>query len=308
MGDPTVMVAVGIFLRRFGAAILILLAILVVGLLATAIAVPFLNADYYAREAETVTLNPGNANTSSAQKIQVRLVLHRLLPEENEVEASIAVEGNRSNLPASLRNVDNCLLLVFGDRLREAGGQMALPVSCQAPTYPGYVTSGFNSETARFALPAYPSVSSYPFDDWKVLPWVKLLATDGSTVDVQYDAVKALSGKRLRISGDKDNWELSLRRPSLEVALVITCGGIFFVLALLIAAKLFSRAVVLSGLQEILAVAGYIVAAAGLRDLLGVSRVGGVSAWEVLVIGVPIAVLAIGVAVSTLRGARQPRR
>ena len=73
-------------------------------------------------------------------------------------------------------------------------------------------------------------------------------------------------------------------------------------LTLIIAAKLFVSSPPLSGLQEILAIAGYLVGAVGFRGLLGVSRTAGGSTLEVLTFGVPFLVLAIGLVASAVRG------
>jgi hypothetical protein len=48
---------------------------------------------------------------------EVRLILHRVLPDENAIEASLVVRWFYSRLPKELQGRDRCMEIVFGNRM-----------------------------------------------------------------------------------------------------------------------------------------------------------------------------------------------
>ena len=98
--------------------------------------------------------------------------------------------------------------------------------------------------------------------------------------------------------------DISLTRSPTEKALVVSTSLVFLFLSAVLAYSLFSNPG-LKTIDELLGVGGYLVAAAGFREVLGISRAAGTSALEIGVIGLPVLVLSLGVAVSIVRGRRQ---
>src|SRR5207249_4889490 len=78
--------------------------------------------------------------------------------------------------------------------------------------------------------------------------------------------------------------EITLTRTSTEKIFVLLGGLVFLALSFVIFITLV-KSTVLKRFEELLAIAGYLVAATGFRDLLGISREAGVSAFEVIVLG-----------------------
>jgi len=104
--------------------------------------------------------------------------------------------------------------------------------------------------------------------------------------------------------GRNGNVEIRLTRTPVERVYIIAASAIFFLLSLLVAVTLFSSPTGLTSVQEVVSVAGFLVAAAGFRELLGLSQIRGTTILEILIVGVPLVILAVGVASSVLRAWR----
>jgi hypothetical protein len=91
----------------------------------------------------------------------------------------------------------------------------------------------------------------------------------------------------------------------MERAFVLLGGVIFVLLSVAVAILLFRNDDGLESWEELLAFAGYLIGAVGFREVLGVSRVAGVSAFEVAVFGAPMMVLATGMMVGFWRNFRR---
>jgi hypothetical protein len=140
-----------------------------------------------------------------------------------------------------------------------------------------------------------------------IRPLIELWTNGEYTSNFHLEIQKALRGRLLGLSDDTIT-TIRLTRTPTEKALVLTGSVVFLFLAGLLAFALFHARHGLTTLEELLAVGGYLVAAAGFRELLGVSRASGASALEVAVIGIPLLALALGIAVSFIRGRRYSRQ
>ena len=92
---------------------LLIFGALMVGILLAAVAVPVLNMDFYGRTNETKTLKNETADSGAPE---IRLVIRRLLPEENAVEASVQILWRYDRLPIELKDKENCLTVAVIDR------------------------------------------------------------------------------------------------------------------------------------------------------------------------------------------------
>lgn len=156
-------------------------------------------------------------------------------------------------------------------------------------------------QSKRFFLPALPSIGGFPFDDLYIRPIVDVSRNGNYTPHFRLDVQKALPGRILEVTGDNIP-EIRLTRSPTEKAIVITSSLIFLFLSGILAYSLLAMGQGLSILQDLLAVGGYLVAAAGFREILGVSRSSGATALEVVVIGIPLLLLMIVVGLTFIRG------
>jgi hypothetical protein len=256
-----------------------------------------LNQDFHTRSPQVITLRAEEGAERS--DLKVRVVVHRLLVEENAVEVSLVVEARYGSLPKEVKDETPCLTLVYADGFEPDTVSKTLDITCRRFEVPGKsIGEVMSAETPRFMLSAAPSVGAYPFDDWEFIPVVSLLARANWPAAAVYSVERRVPGKELRVTGDASNWQIHLRRPFAERALVLAVGIAFLALTLLIASKLFARDGSSSGTQDLLALAGFVVAIASLRDMLGVSRATGVSTWEIVVIGIPMIALCVGMSYS----------
>jgi hypothetical protein len=263
-----------------------------------------LNEDLRGRATEIVSV-PGVRVKSQGKSALVRLVVHRISPEENVVDASLIliVDGDQplmTEVAAGKRKI-------FAE-IRDASTIAPVELHSQVSLDAAAFRSGFSSaavESEHFSLPASPSVNSYPFDDVQLFAIVSLYTDDREFVPFDVEVQRATPGRRLIATGHDGNLRITLTRTSIEKIYLLTAATIFFVLSIIVAAGLFLSQEGLSSLQELVAIAGYLVAAAGFRDLLGVSRLPSTSILEILILGIPLLALSLGVAVSMFRSRRQ---
>lgn len=266
--------------------------------------VGILNADWYGRETETQQVS-GPAFAADETAPVVRLELHRIVSDTNSVEASVVlvVEG-RSPIGEEVKSGATTLTA----EVRDASSLEPVAINVHTIVDKAAFQAGWSdaaSRSAVFTLPAYTSGVPYPFDDVRVRPFLNV--TDDKMMGVRTSAEiqKAFPGREMVVHLQGGIPEIRLSRTTTEVAYILTTGLIFFALSVAIALRLFSATSALTGVQELIAVASYLVAAAGFRDLLGLSRLAGTSVFEILILGVPLVLLAIGVAVSSLRTRRE---
>ena len=84
--------------------------------------------------------------------------------------------------------------------------------------------------------------------------------------------------------------------------LVYISSAIFLILTFIITYSLIRRKKRLNSVEELIMVAGYLLAIAGFREILGISRQFGTSSLEIIVILVPLIVLTIGIGYSYFKG------
>jgi hypothetical protein len=283
------------------AAVLALAALILTSLLIVGI----LNNELYGRISETEHVptfkdaNPGMPT--------IRVVLHHILPEENGVESSIiVVVADDDKLAAPIREGKCVLTAEIHD------GTTLAPVALGRETVfgPTAFKSGWSAaavESEVFTLPADSSVGTYPFDDIRLRPMLWLRCHEGGLEFFNLEVQKAFAGRELRVSGKEGIAEITLSRTAVEKAYILTTACIVFVLSMAVAVALLVASSGLTIIQELIAVASYILAAAGARELLGLSRLQGTSVLEIFVVGVPLLLLTVGAIMSIVRTLRRLR-
>ena len=270
------------------------------------LAVSILNADLYGRSTELRTVYgwPGFSKQPQSPEIKVRLVIHRLLPDENAAELSLISEMNPSELAKLSLQLDKTLTISAhdGSALQpfDLGGSIVIPVDPQK-----YKSSTIESE--RFRLPTLSSVAGFPFDDIQFYVPVYVKGSNGLDYGFQLEIQKAFPGRILETDLKSGSTPLVvLRRSPLEKGLVIASSLIFLIVCGLVVAKLFASSKGFTGLEQVLAFAGFLIACGEFRSFLDVPKTSGTSALEILVFVLPMSMLAIGFAWTTLRGSTEP--
>lgn len=292
------------FPRRLAAFGLVALSI-GAGLLVMFASVAVINYDLYGRLTETNAVKtPVDPLASGESAPTLRVILHRILPDENGVEASLViildghdelterVRAGKEHLTASVRD---------GYAVDSMGLAHYLTLDSTA-AYPQFVPMAVRSE--RFVLPSLPSLNGFPFDDISVRPYLEVRQSDGSSIRFRTEIEKALPGRILSTGVTGGIADATLTRSPTEKIIVLLGSIVFLSISTVVTIGLFR--VRLSTLEEIVAVAGYLLAAAGVRDLLGISRASGTSALEVIVVGLPLVLLGLGIGISVIRGRLPP--
>lgn len=272
---------------------------------------PILNSDLYGRLTETKLAAGVNKSAPNLGELPtVRLILHKLPTDENAVEASmvfIVEDKLREAITNGQAKVS--VTLTDGSSVEPYGLLRRMEIDASTlKANAGMTQTAVQSE--RFSIPSYPTVDGYPFDDVMIRPiiWVQVNAPFDFRFNNYYklEIEKALPGRIMELN-DENIVTVTLTRSVTEKALVITSSIIFIILTVFLSFGLFTSKEGLSTVEEIVAVGGYLIAAAGFRDLLGVTRVAGTSALEITIIGFPLVLVTIGVSVSFFRGLAKNR-
>jgi len=268
------------------------------GLLFLVMMIGFLQFDLYGRRTETKLWRTAIEGISPS----ILVVLHRILPDQNAVEASVILNVSDAATMNAIRTGAISLVATVTDGSRISPSlQETITLDRDMVTRNGQ----FIAKSEHFLLPTEPSLLPYPFDDVSVNPTVTLIRLqDGTSPKFGLHVQKALPS---RILDTEESSSITLRRPGIQKTFVVIVALIFWFLALIITYELFNAPQGLTSFQELLAVAGFLVTAMGFRDVLGFSRLPATGASEVIAIGFPIVFVCIGMATSLYRKSRAER-
>jgi hypothetical protein len=280
-----------------------------IGILLLIFALPFIllviyvnvaNADLYGRLIETISVNSGiSKNEVNKDLPLVTLILHKYLIEENAVDASIVLSYPKVSMFENLKTNKIKIVITFSDGyFNDPSGLIKIfsfTDSINNNSY-GYTNIGF--ESGRFQIPVFPSIDGFPFDDIQLMP-VIFINMNGNYSRFNLEIQKRISGKILKIQEGKNSYSsIIMTRTSTEKTLVILSSIIFILLTFILTYRLFTIPNGLNKLEELITVAGFILAIASFREILGISRNSGTSALEIFVILVPILSIFIGLTYS----------
>lgn len=263
------------------------------------------NAEYHGRSAQFIDVSNGETDGGAT----ATLVLHRIVTDENAIEASVLVRIPSEFAEKHKDENAPCFQVYVGDRSNpdeQVFRSEIFPIYCKKLPF---ATVFLEDQTPRFMIPATQSVSLFPFDELIVVPDIKV-AEQGTYFDflaTYYRIGKALPGKIVTFTGDKMNWEIHLSRSTNEKIIVQLAATLFVILSLFVSWQLAQPRKEV-GTQDMVAVAGFIIAAAGFRDMLGVTRTIGTSFFELAVFGLPLIILTLSIFVGHVRGWLQARQ
>lgn len=222
----------------------------------------------------------------TTEPYEVTLLLHRYLREENAVEVSLTVEA-RQELPESASASKKCLALDFYERSPD---QLFYPQQLAFECKKVGGRTFYGGQSKRFAIPAHQSVAPFPFDDIEIVP-AAYLATPENNPTIKYQVAKLFPDRTMRLTGNELNWEVTLERSVVEQTTIVISALLFIFLAALVAVRLVMTAAPISGTQGLLTLAGYIVAAVGFRDMLGLAKSPSSTGFELVVFVLPLCLL-----------------
>jgi hypothetical protein len=268
--------------------------------IATAAGIVFFgNSEYFERGYQSIVVSGPRT-----EAIVARLIVHKISTDENSVEVSVLLEATGEIAERLPRGRQPCLILSVDDRSHERLFQPRQFIfDCERAPGEGFIAR----QTPRFDLPAWQSVTMYPFDDVETLPLLYLATAGGEVPPTRYIVAKTMPGRVLSQQGTELNWEIHLARSANQQIAIMSAAIMFIAIALFAAWQITRAKTPMSGLDNVLAVAGFVVAASGFRTLLGVDRLPGTSAFEIAVFTLPLILLALSILAAGLRSALASR-
>lgn len=250
----------------------------------------FFNAEFYSSRTERSTLTE---RTSSTDPI-VLVRLTELPAAQNSASLSVHVIARDSALMDSLRFGTQRLFITLRDgsgaRAYTSIARVVMDSSNSFPEDRRYLSTREHMAT----LPLLRKVNPYPFDDVVAFLSVSVEDVRGWHRPFVLIVEKGFPGRRLSLQGQPVNAELVLYRPRVEQGFVLASAFVLVIITAALIVRLHRSDRTPSTTEELVAVAGLVLGAASFRELLGISRVPGITALEVVVLGVPLILLTIG--------------
>ncbi|VVU99846.1 hypothetical protein [Mesonia oceanica] len=271
------------------------------GIVLVAIVVIFIipdiiNDDLYGRLIETKDYYDKEQNDSLPT---VTIVLKEYIEEKNSIESSVIINYYQSYTFSYYNKKKLKFKTSLTDRFNYDPMIRNFTAIDSINRYnSGYLYSSFESE--NFLIPASTSLYGFPNDEIIIYPNITLEVNENSS-HFKFKIQKRISGRILEFT-DGNSKMIKLSRTLTEKMLVYISSAIFLILTFIITYSLIRRKKRLNSVEELIMVAGYLLAIAGFREILGISRQFGTSSLEIIVILVPLIVLTIGIGYSYFKG------
>jgi hypothetical protein len=266
-----------------------------------------INSDFATRNSSTQTVGVLNSyNGSPAAKVSVLLVVHPPARDDNycEVQAFLSAEDS----------------FIRGTEKDHTAQQLSLEIRDASGLQPfeltSFVTLGSSDSlsTSHIAysyaasagplirLPVYSSVVGFPFDVTSLRPDIAVHDLAGTDYPFELRVEKGFPGRLVKTRIDDGGLPLiEIERSWLEKGFYCSARAVFILILLTVTLSLFRSESTLTGLQEVLAAAGFLLASAGFRSAIGIPQHEGVTCYEAIVLGLPLLFLATGLAFRAIR-------
>lgn len=269
------------------AAVFGLLTIVLLTALALFLATGVLNSEYGGRGRESLSV----IETKDAP-YTVAVYVHELRPDSNSATVSVVATPNDQEAVAFQQGGERCGYIRTLDRFQfEASVEKITPFPCHGEDG----RPKFAVETGPFNVQLLPSLEGYPHDALRMSLIVQVLDKNGALLRTEQKVVKVTGPRAMRLIEHGPNWEVGFVRPDTEIVYIYLCSAMFIVSTLGVAFLVFRERMNSAG-EGMLSIAGYLIAAAGFRSLLGFEKTAGVTIFELIVFGLPMLILVVAAA------------
>jgi hypothetical protein len=259
-----------------------------------------LNSDY---DAATVQTHSIGSKSDSAVDVVIRI--SSVNDQPNTAQVTVVAKAGRSALEKYLRSDTDKLTFQVLDGLPDSGVERIASVTLDRSSIQDSMAIA-ESRQSTGALVMYHDPKPYPFDDYVTFLEVLPPAADRNAPDFRVTVVKLIAGRTMTVSADPSSFTITMKRPRIYQVFVVVGAGIFMAVIIGVAAHLFRSSAWDKPVNQAIAIAGLFLAAAGFRDILGLSKLASFSAMEAFIIGVPLLLLAIALLRGALMSLRRP--
>lgn len=242
------------------------------------------NAEIGVRGRENIELATEKSSNST-----ITIYVHELHTETNSASVSVVVEQDPPNSESVKEG--KCGHLEIMDRAQSEGkGTRWIKLPCHLSRRAAHLSF----ETDTFNVQVIAGNSGYPSDTYDLMMFVDAFDGDDLPVKSNLKIVKLSASRVMRVSHPGLNWQVSFVRP-LTDRVYICASAVLFVLLTVGVSVLMWRAPIDTAGEVMLAVASYLIAAAGFRSMLGFDKVANTTSFEIAVFGLPMLLLGFSV-------------
>lgn len=297
-------------LRRFVfGALLAAVATSLVALLAVVV-VALMNDEYFARLTERATLRPARpVADGGAPPVMVRIAIHEFDEKAGRARASLFAYTRDPDYQHRLQHDSLHLYVVVSDGVEVGGvGDLVRQRLTFAPdTIPNIAFGQAKSNVVEFSPRFSTDVSIFPLDTYEVRLLVMVTTRQEYTPNYAIEVEKSYLGRTFAAEGSSREVQVFAGRPRLDRIVVISSSLLFLALCLVVGHRLWAERDRLSGFNESIALAGFLLAALGFREFAGLSTLPSRSVLDVLLF-IPALTLLLVAFVLAARRARRAER
>ncbi len=262
--------------------------------------VAVLNEDYFSRATQTLHLDKSISDQKPTEGDPIlRFVVHRLIQEENSAEVSLILVLDTHSPMGSEIEANSQSIVAHADDGSSAdlyGAHAETSVLSSADFIPGHKDAVARS--SRLVFPTFSSVNAFPFDKISLRPMFKVTTNERRWHAHQVEIQKAFPGRKMTARWDNGGVVIHFSRSNLEIVYILGVSFIFLAATSLVFVSSLINPRSSIGIDHIVSIAGLLVAAAGYREILGVSKLPGTSVLEIVVLGFPLIILTANLVVS----------
>jgi hypothetical protein len=282
-------------IRLFAVGLAILMGVLAVGSVLSALAIEMMNAEYFTRTRDLITLKPSRDVSESVGDYP--LVLRLRLVEFDESTGRLDVQlfaytrdnDYRQQLETGRKRI--FVSITDGMSTNSITNLERARLMFVADTIPNVSYFVSQSNTLEMKPIFLSDVSIFPFDTYRARLLIWVISPDGLPPPFALEVEKSYFVRTLSVEGTPNEVEIAASRPILDKVVVVGSAGLFLLICVLVSVSLMIERRHLTGLEESLALAGFLLAAIGFREFAGFTELKSRSFLDVVVFLVPLAAL-----------------
>jgi hypothetical protein len=252
--------------------------------LVVAIVVTLMNDEYRAGVVERVTLDAFYPRPGGQAPVTLRVTLHEFDEPGGRVRASLFAYTRDPAWQSRLQHDSLHLYAMVSDGMETGGvGDLVRHRLVFAPdTIPNSAFGEAKSQVLEFSPTFSRDVAIFPLDTYRVRLLVMLTTREEHTPAFEVEVQKSYVGRTFSVDGTSTEVMVAADRLLLDRIVVISASILFLALCGVIGRSLWMERDRLSGFNESIALAGFLLSAMGFREFAGFDQLPSRSVLDVL--------------------------
>jgi hypothetical protein len=253
--------------RLLGITILITFPYLIVLIAIGTVVIPIMNSELSTRAREMYSI-PTSRESRQENLFTVRLRLMSLSEESNSLRVSLFLHSRNEKFREYLKKGATKASIQVTDALdmNSVAGVSSTTLDFETDSH-GSIDLKTNG--TDFDLYAIDETYQFPFDRHASAFIIMVRLEDGSMPPFNVEVERVFAGRKLTLEGSSEQFRIYLGRTLNEKIIVVGSSVIFLATCFLLLYAIWNDREGLTGYQEALGLAGFVIAAVGFRQFAG---------------------------------------